>query len=199
MLSNKPTAIAVKYREFIDAVGWMNVVDFAVEWPFDSMPCVRVIHDQATAEERVPWVLERPLASPDDLRILWLELSGPVDLTPWLKCQQCDGTGTIVEEHDYCTEYLTCPCEGRRLNWVILSGSQTGPTDLEWLRKVIADCKAAGVPVLVRNIGSDPVSHGVNLREAMPEHLRQYFDPKPVDTWAKDLRVFEYPKCFEEA
>lgn len=27
------------------------------------------------------------------------------------KCRQCNDTGTYVQEHDYCSETLPCPCK----------------------------------------------------------------------------------------
>lgn len=72
------------------------------------------------------------------------------------------------------------------LNWIIVggeSGNETGkyryrPCKLEWIEKIVMDCKVAGVPVFVKQMGtylskqlkmSD--RHGGNINE-FPEHLK---------------------------
>lgn len=71
-------------------------------------------------------------------------------------------------------------------SWVIIggeSGNENGqyryrPCKLEWIEKVISDCKSAGVPVFVKQLGTHLSKelklkdrHGKNMEE-WPEHLR---------------------------
>lgn len=79
------------------------------------------------------------------------------------------------------------------IDWVIVggeSGNETGkyryrPCELEWIEKVVADCKAFGVPVFVKQMGtylskqlkmSD--RHGGNIDE-FPKHLQVREFPMP--------------------
>lgn len=69
-------------------------------------------------------------------------LLGPVDLWPW-----------IHEDRWGETE--------KPINWVIVggeSGPKARPFDLAWARDIVAQCKVAGVPVFVKQLGSNPVA-----------------------------------------
>lgn len=68
----------------------------------------------------------------------------------------------------------------RDINWVVIeweSGAGARPTDPNWARAVIAQCRAAGVPVYLKQI-TRPVS---GRRIAL-------------DQWPEDLRVRELPE-----
>jgi protein gp37 len=72
----------------------------------------------------------------------------------------------------------------RGIDWVIVggeSGAKARPCDIDWIRRVVRQCKAAGVPVFVKQLGArstilvtDP--KGGNMAE-----------------WPEDLRVREMP------
>lgn len=95
--------------------------------------------DQATADERIPLLLQTPA-----VRFVSLEpLLGPVTLNQW-----------ILSEY------------GRRqigakpgLSWIIVGG-ESGPKarvcDVAWARSLVSQCREAGVPVFVKQIGSQP-------------------------------------------
>src|SRR5690606_18903432 len=47
-----------------------------------------------------------------------------------------------------------------KLGWVIVggeSGPNARPCDVAWIRSIVEQCKAAGVPVFVKQLGSDAV------------------------------------------
>lgn len=74
----------------------------------------------------------------------------------------------------------------RKINWVIVggeSGNETGkyryrPCRIEWIEQIVSQCKAAGVPVFVKQMGTYLAKqlkmsdrHGGNILE-FPEHLQ---------------------------
>jgi len=94
-------------------------------------------------------------------------------------------------------------------DWLIVGG-ESGPHarsfNVQWARDVIAQCKAAGVPVFVKQLGARPkewLQHGVppcGIIDGggydVPLYLK---DRKGGDAteWPEDLRVREFPKCNE--
>jgi protein gp37 len=83
------------------------------------------------------------------------------------------------------------------IGWVIVggeSGPGARPFDIEWARSIIAQCKAAGVPVFMKQLGATPieaVSPGNPV--AINLHLKH---PKGngMAEWPADLRVREFPR-----
>jgi hypothetical protein len=75
--------------------------------------------------------------------------------------------------------------------------------DLAWARSLVAQCKTAGVPVFVKQLGSRPFVEaaevrrmsfgGMRIDDEGQIHLRH---PKggDISEWPADLRVREYPK-----
>lgn len=63
--------------------------------------------------------------------------------------------------------------------------------DLAWARSTVAQCKAAGVPVFVKQLGSCPVEEFAPGCDALPDFKdRAGADPSE---WPADLRVQEFP------
>jgi protein gp37 len=138
-------------------MGWRQRPDGPlVRWPVANVWVGTSVEDQRAAGLRVP----RLLATPAAVRFLSCEpLLGPIDLTP-----------TIA---------------AGRLDWLIVggeSGPGARPMQLEWARDLIAQCRAAGVAVFVKQLGA------VWAR-------RHDADPKggDWDRWPQDLRVRHYP------
>ncbi len=82
-----------------------------------------------------------------------------------------------------------------QLDWVIVEGeSGTGsrPCHLEWIRDVIAECKAASVPCFVKQLGAFPLHHGDS---ADARAIRNMKDSKggEISEWPEDLRVRQFP------
>ncbi len=124
------------------------------------------IEDQATADERIPWLLKTPAA----VRGISLEpMLGPVDLRPWLgqSCYRHGCPGVLkhrVSEDGSCWEDSICQrcgakwfndpprdlgdLPGPRLDHVIVggeSGPGARPMELDWVRNVRDQCVEAGV------------------------------------------------------
>jgi len=134
------------------------------------------IEDQERADQRIPELLKIPAA----VRFLSVEpLLGPVDL--WgARYQKAPGS-------------YSGAVSGWKpsVDWVIVggeSGSKARVTGHGWIRDVVMDCKAAGVPVFVKQLGSRIASGGT-----MPERLRHPKGGDPAE-WPADLRVREFPE-----
>lgn len=102
--------------------------------------------DQKTADERIPLLLQTPAA----VRFISAEpLLGPIDLRKW-----------TLAEH------------GRRqigaqpgMHWVIVggeSGPHARPCNIEWIRSIVKQCRAAGVPVFCKQLGANIICRNDN-------------------------------------
>ncbi len=154
-------------------------------WPLHNVHLYVSVENQYWADRRIPLLQQTPAA----VRGVSYEpaLKG-VDLGPWLErmlyscdnyrgepecCAACGGTGNVVEES---------------LDHVIIggeSGPRARPFDIEWARKTVEQCKAAGVAVFVKQMGSVwTKAHGIKL------------DPKGgnMQHWPEDLRIRQSPE-----
>ena len=137
--------------------------------------------DQATADERIPHLLRCPGA----VRFLSVEpMLGTVDLC----LNTVDLLGTI--------EAIQCP----RIDWVICGG-ESGPgarqCNVDWIRSIITQCKGAGVPCFVKQLGAKPITNP-DVQGLVFAYTQ--LGPKGGDPseWPEDLRVREYPKESDE-
>lgn len=165
---------------------------------------------QADAERNIPLLLEcrelcpvlflsaEPLIEPIDLRIAW-------------RCRYCgghDGGGADL----HCSG---CGRSGEMPNWVIVggeSGSHARPCSVDWIRSIVRQCSAAGVPCFVKQLGAhvvDPRSVGdrhsgipdsecwPSGRDTKVDHNGRVFlsDRKGGDMaeWPEDLQIREFP------
>lgn len=139
------------------------------EWPPRNVWFGVSCENQATAEERIPALLRTPAA----VRFVSLEpLLGPIDLTKWDALES-------------------------GLNWVIVggeSGPRARPCHIDWIRSIRDQCAAAGVPVFVKQLGTNALGASVtgvtrDIRRLKIKH------PKGGDPaeWPEDLRVRQFP------
>jgi len=129
------------------------------------------VEDQATADARIPLLLQTPAA----VRFVSYEPAlAAVDFRTAL-FGQGDGTG---------------------IDWLIVggeSGPGARPFDLAWARSAVTQCRATGTPVFVKQLGADPRLDGAQFPA---ERRMGGWDRKGGDPyfWPEDLRVREFPK-----
>jgi protein gp37 len=126
------------------------------------------VSDQPTADKNVPELLKLHDLCP----VLFLSaepLLGPVDLR----------------------YYASDEC--RNLDWCIIggeSGHGARPCNVAWIRSLVSQCQAAGVPAFVNEVPPE-IEHGLNRHSQFPRlHDRKGGDP---DEWPEDLRVRQFP------
>ena len=153
------TTQADRVREFLQGVG--DYLDFQLGWPPLGLPRSVHIETQSDADTLIPGIITKSDSRP---RVIWAELTGYVDFTPWLA----------------------------KIDWLILSGSATEPTDLDDLRRVIADCREAGVKVWVRSLGARPFDAPNHAFDRTNEAWSVL--PSEWPAWAN---VREVPACLE--
>jgi protein gp37 len=194
--------------------GWFT------KWPENVMigtsPC-----DQATADKCIPELLQIT-----GRRFLSMEpLIGPVHLPEWWKpvYKNEHYQGWEVPGHKGVrTHGGLDDCIG--VDWVIVggeSGPGARPCNVEWVRSIVEQCKAAGVPCFVKQLGAfavgepgtDYVRTEINglVEYAHRSHLPFVFKPERnlnetlrfkftdskggnPDEWPEDLRVREFPR-----
>lgn len=152
------------------AITWEEPQDLMLSagWPLPNVHLGVSVEDQATADERIPLLLETPAA----LRFVSYEpVLGPVDFaevnyderlkhhlraalgqaavddTDWDGCSALDVlNGTWFDGWDSGTD-------GKRIDWLIAggeSGPRHRPMEIAWLDNAVVQCRAAGVPVWVK-------------------------------------------------
>ena len=166
--------------------------DVSNEWPMPNVWLGVSVENQETADQRIPELLNTRAA----VRFVSYEPAlGPVDFVrggwSWL-------------------EPLFPPPGNYRgwdrgLDWIIVggeSGPGARPFDVEWARSTVRQCKAAGVPVFVKQLGADPWDRSTNVGFAPGVASQKYNirTPKLKDRkggdpseWTEDLRVREFP------
>ncbi|ROZ80912.1 phage Gp37/Gp68 family protein [Pseudomonas neustonica] len=139
-------------------------------WPYENVWLGVSVEDQATADARIPLLLEAPAA------VRWISaepLLGPVNL-PFVNfwCSVCGGTGMLGRfPGGACTRCAgrgeipaisTDPRLGmpstpmRRIDWVVAggeSGPKARPMHPEWAGVLRDQCVGAGVPFLFKQWG----------------------------------------------
>ena len=173
------------------------------------------VEDQATADERIPLLLKTPAA----VRFVSYEPAlGPVTFPFSAQSSWCPICTAIVydtldspheQQHgvDSSADFdptKHCASVYDMLHWIIVggeSGPGARPCDVAWIRSAVEQCKAAGVPCFVKQLGARPVTYSCAMREkcthpdcAVTEVVLR--DRKGGDTaeWPEDLRVREMPR-----
>jgi protein gp37 len=157
---------------------------FAMPWPLPNVHLGVSVEDQVNADERIPPLLETPAA------VRWISaepLLGAVDLlhVQWPGLHRVDVLRGGAWEWGGLPGF-TQHSDMKRIDWVVVGG-ESGPharaMDLAWVESIVAQCKAAGVPVFVKQLGSahscQHASKGGCL-DCMPQALRVREMPKEV-------------------
>ncbi|HKY51658.1 MAG TPA: DUF5131 family protein [Candidatus Limnocylindria bacterium] len=139
-------------------------------WPLPNVHLGTSVEDQATADERIPALLQCPAA------LHWVSaepLLGPVDF------------GAIVPRY---------PDNGAHLSWVVVggeSGPGARPFHVEWARSIVRQGREAETPVFVKQLGAKPFDQIGPVRRDFPELDSKGGD---IERWPADLRCRELPR-----
>ena len=167
-------------------------------WPLPNVWLGASVEDQARADERIPHLTRCPAA----VRFLSCEpLLGPVylKLNHEVLTDMMDSSGrrdsSRVGRYPFpglAPEYRTR--RRHALGWVIVggeSGAKSGvrPCSVDWIRGIVHQCKEAGVPVFVKQLGAKAFE-GVVDGPFLLLNDRKGGDPAE---WPEDLRVREWP------
>lgn len=181
-------------RGWAEQIAWERTRDagsnlpanqFRLSWPLPNVWLGVSAEDQATADERIPLLLETPAA----VRFLSCEpLLGPVDM----RIAAFNGADSIER------------MEG--LHWVICggeSGPRARPCRVDWIRSIVEQCKAAGVACFVKQLGGLASAFdakrewfdGCNFHRGgfARIRLRSRKGSDPSE-WPEDLCVREFPR-----
>lgn len=142
------------------------------EWPLENVWLGTTVEDQKRADERIPELLRAPAAK------WWLSVE------PMLEAITTDLT---------------------YIDWVVCGGesaqtrANTRPFNIQWARALHAQCRAAGVPFFMKQLGTQPFIEGENI-VTFP-YFKLDFAPKSSrykwhepEHWPQDLRVQNFPE-----
>lgn len=157
------------------------------------------------------WRLDHLKETPAAVRFASLEplLADLGDISSHLRIWRCEECGDAHDHvnprwrfngkdwehhHGYPSGHLPTR-SWRLLDWVIVggeSGPGARPCEIAWIRSIVAQCRAANVPVFVKQLGSKPYQ-----QYGLAGMLRRFAvsgkggDPSE---WPDDLRVREMPR-----
>lgn len=155
-------------------------------WPLSNVWIGVSVEDQKRADERIPLLLQTPAA------VRWISaepLLGPVDLCEtfgmwWNSTMRCyEGTGSAFNRG----------VGMGGLDWVVVggeSGPGARPFDIAWARSLRDQCKVAGVPFFLKQLGS--VQKDGDQYRSPADYLRNRKGGDMAE-FPEDLRVREYP------
>jgi protein gp37 len=172
-------------------------------WPLPNVWLGVSVEDQATADERIPLLLQTPAA----VRFVSYEPAlGPVNFTPYIghrtyRCS-CGWHETQLdlnpEGRDWrCLKCLRVCQEFPALDWLIVggeSGPKARPFDLAWARSARDACRDAGVAFFMKQLGAKPYEEDENAlgdgRDTVKCRDRKGGD---MSEWPEGLRVRQFP------
>lgn len=136
------------------------------------------VEDQPRADERIPHLLRCPAA----VRFLSCEpLLGPVDLRNPFYGLFPEATPTL-DLHDLPGGEPDEPTadRSRGIHWVIVggeSGHGARPCDPRWVGAIVEQCRAAGVPAFVKQMGANVVTPNDRVEDQFNDGRRGWPDP----------------------
>lgn len=154
------------------------------EWPLPNVWLGVSVENQAMADYRIPILLRTPAA----LRFVSIEpLLEMIDIKPFL-WQLNPPT---------CRQETRASLGNPALDWAIIGG-ESGPNarfcELEWIRLLVAQARAAELPVFVKQLGARSVIE----RRDETHWSEQRFKGDPaissLDNFPDDLRIQEFPR-----
>lgn len=155
------------------------------------------VENQEMADDRIPDLLATPAA------VRWVSYEpalGPVDFTTAPARDRAGWLCPMAGDHQL--QPIHADHRGARLDWIVIGGEsrqnkEARDFDLAWARKTVADCRAAGVPVFVKQLGSNPVDSSLVIEGAPAVRLRDKHGGD-ITEWPEDLRIREWPRILKE-
>lgn len=160
------------------------------EFPFQNIWLGVSVEDQRTADERILFLLQTPAA----VRFVSYEPAlGPVNIPQYLHSQVLSTSRDgLLPDTLPGIDWLICGGE---------SGPKARPFDIEWLRSAVRQCKAASVPVFVKQLGANCYNGAEQSCETSTCVVHEYARLRTKDRkggdpseWPEDLRVREFPR-----
>lgn len=137
--------------------------ELSIQWPLPNVWLGVSCENQEQADKRIPLLVETSAA----VRFVSCEpMLGPIDLEPYL-LRPFRAAPNVTPDVP-------------RIDWVIVggeSGPQARSCDVAWIRSIVRQCKAAGVPAFVKQLGS----HVIDRNDAG-------FEGDPGDNWTAETR-----------
>jgi len=191
-------------RNVVSGAQWAT--DAGVQWPLPW-----VWHGVSVAEPRDLPNVEKLRRVPSAVRFISYEPAlAEIDLRDhfWKTCRDCGGKMHVGSDLSacVCAKYSPRPGYERRneIHWLIAggeSGPNARPCDVAWIRSIVEQCKASGVPCFVKQVGSKPVGHAQwehpdNEGYGVDPALSRLEDRKGGDPseWPEDIRVRQFPE-----
>ena len=149
-----------------------NMVSVFSQFPLPNVWLGVTVENQQAADERIPLLLQTPVA------VRWVSMEpllGSVDLT---RCEH--------QNYSVAADYLAgcdsrAQCDGGTLDYVVVggeSGRNARPMHTNWVRSLRDQCKAAGVPFLVKQLSGEK---GKVIKD--------------ISLFPADLQIREYPEA----
>lgn len=167
------------YRRVLDAATgfrarWPGLTGIGISDP-TKFPPMNVwngvsVENQPAADQRVPELV----ATPSSVRWLSIEPQiGPVDLSAFIGGPYVTLPGDQVE-----------PNRNAGIDWVVIggeSGRDPRPFNVEWARSLLAQCRGAGVPVFMKQLGSNPTANYYDEGYRELHEAEGIEHPEPID------------------
>ena len=162
-------------------------------WP-DNIRLLITVCNQEEADRDIPKLLALPCKN----GISYEPALGPIQWrwTPYAHEATGESYREYLDRKGGVNEYEAL----RKINWIIIggeSGPKARPFDIAWARGAIARCKAAGVPVFMKQVGSCPIwgDEDSLLGRALREGGYVIKDRAGADPseWPDDIRIREFP------
>lgn len=157
-------------------------------WPLPNVWLGVSVEDQRSADERIPHLLACPAA------VRWVSYEPALGPVRFDRIRNPGGESTFGPISAL-RRWTAGGGTSTGIDWIVVggeSGPGASPFDVAWARSTIAQCREAGVPVFVKQLGAVP------LWSVAPPPA-QWTSRKPnrkgadMSEWPEDLRVREMP------
>lgn len=185
--------------------------DGALAWPLKNVWLGVSVATQADADKNIPILLKcpaavrfvsaEPLIEAVNLRELNAVATAVRDGKPLVVRDQVDALGGVGGGP--LAMLLGYGEKRASLDWIIVggeSGHSARPCDVAWIRSVVEQCKSAGVPCFVKQLGAKPFEQNAYTTPSSFDVWRKGYELKDrkggdPSEWPEDLRVREWPKA----